>query len=66
MNHLEEQPEWCLDLTFMHSLLRLGYEFSDEQDVVTGKNIQGTELGWYLGAAFAMLGGGDLKCRVIA
>ncbi|KAE9398325.1 hypothetical protein BT96DRAFT_976456 [Gymnopus androsaceus JB14] len=66
MNHLEEQPEWCLDLTFMHSLLRLGYEFSDEQDIVTGKTIQGAELGWYLGAAIAMLGGGELKCRVIA
>jgi guanosine-diphosphatase len=66
MDDLEDRPEWCLDLTFMHSLLRLGYEFSDDRDVVIGKKIQDTELGWCLGATIAMVGGGDLKCRVIA
>jgi guanosine-diphosphatase len=65
MAELEDRPEWCLDLTFMHGLLRLGYEFSDERDVVIGKKIQDTELGWCLGATIAMVGG-DLKCRTIA
>ncbi|KIK54556.1 hypothetical protein GYMLUDRAFT_177097 [Collybiopsis luxurians FD-317 M1] len=62
---LEGRPEWCLDLTFMHGLLRLGYEFGDARDVVIGKKIQDTELGWCLGATIAMVGAGDLKCRAI-
>jgi len=63
MKELRDRPEWCLDLTFMHGLLRLGYEFEDMRDVVIGKQISGTELGWCLGATIAMVGG-DLKCRV--
>lgn len=63
MEELEGRPEWCLDLTFMHGLLRLGYEFDSEKEVVIGKKVAGTELGWCLGATLAMIGG-DLKCRV--
>ena len=63
MEELEGRPEWCLDLTFMHGLLRLGYEFGDEREVVLGKQIDGTELGWCLGATIAMVGG-ELSCRV--
>ncbi|KAK7449822.1 Guanosine-diphosphatase [Stygiomarasmius scandens] len=63
MKELRDRPEWCLDLTFMHGLLRLGYEFEDMRDVVIGKQIAGTELGWCLGATIAMVGG-DLKCRL--
>ena len=29
MAELEDRPEYCLDLTFMHSLLSLGYELAD-------------------------------------
>ena len=63
MEELEDRPEYCLDLTFMHALLRLGYEFGDSREVTIGKKIEGTELGWCLGATIAMVGG-DLKCRV--
>ena len=63
MVELEGRPEWCLDLTFMHGLLGLGYEFGD-RELAIGKHIEGTELGWALGATIAMVGGGDLKCRV--
>jgi len=63
MVELEGRPEWCLDLTFMHGLLRLGYEFGAERSVTIGKQIGGTELGWALGATIAMVGG-DLTCRV--
>ncbi|KAJ4475764.1 nucleoside phosphatase family-domain-containing protein, partial [Lentinula aciculospora] len=66
MEELEDRPEWCLDLTFMHSLLTLGYEFSDERNVFIGKKIQDTELGWCLGATIAIVGSGSLKCRLIA
>lgn len=63
MDELEDRPEYCLDLTFMHALLRLGYEFGDDKEVTIGKQIEGTELGWCLGATIAMVGG-DLKCRI--
>ena len=63
MAELEDRPEWCLDMTFMHALLRLGYEFGPERVVEIGKQIEGTELGWCLGATIAMVGG-ELKCRV--
>jgi len=63
MEELKGRPEYCLDLTFMHALLRLGYEFGDDREVAIGKQIDGTELGWSLGAAIAMVGG-DLTCRI--
>ncbi|KAF8869205.1 nucleoside phosphatase family-domain-containing protein [Infundibulicybe gibba] len=62
MVELEARPEWCLDLTFIHGLLRFGYEFEDEREVAIGNRIEGTEPGWCLGAAIAMVDG-DLKCR---
>lgn len=63
MDDLVGRPEWCLDMTFMHALLRLGYEFKDDRTVEIGKQIQGTELGWCLGATIAMVGA-ELKCRI--
>ncbi|EJC98915.1 uncharacterized protein FOMMEDRAFT_31496 [Fomitiporia mediterranea MF3/22] len=60
---LEGRPEWCLDLTFMHALLRLGYEFPAERGVRVEKKIEDTELGWCLGATIAIVGG-ELTCRV--
>jgi guanosine-diphosphatase len=63
MKELEGRPEMCLDLTFMHALLRLGYELDDAREVTIGKQVRGTELGWCLGATIAMVGG-ELKCRI--
>ncbi|KAF8882906.1 nucleoside phosphatase family-domain-containing protein [Gymnopilus junonius] len=54
LKELEDRPEWCLDLTFMHALLRLGYEFEDKKEVMIGKKVGGTELGWCLGAAIEL------------
>jgi guanosine-diphosphatase len=62
MKELKERPEYCLDLTFMHSLLRLGYEFGPERRIRIGKQVAGTELGWCLGATLAMVAG-ELTCR---
>ncbi|KAI1790205.1 nucleoside phosphatase family-domain-containing protein [Ganoderma leucocontextum] len=64
MKELEGRPEWCLDLTFMHALLRLGYEFSGDREIELGKQIDGTELGWCLGATIKMVTGAELKCKV--
>lgn len=63
MKELAGRPEWCLDLTFMYGLLRLGYEFEDTREVMIGKQLQNTELGWCLGATLAMVGG-SLSCRL--
>ena len=63
LEELQSRPEWCLDLTFMHALLRLGYEFPADRGVRVEKKIDGTELGWALGAGIALVGG-ELKCRV--
>ena len=62
MEELADRPEYCLDLTYMYVLLRTGYEFDDERAVEIGKQIDGTELGWALGAAIAMVGG-ELTCK---
>ena len=63
MAELGDRPEWCFDLTFMHALLRLGYEFKDTRKVAIEKKIQATELGWCLGPTIAMVHG-ELKCRI--
>jgi guanosine-diphosphatase len=62
IEELADRPEYCLDLTYMYVLLRTGYEFDDERAVDIGKQIDGTELGWALGAAIAMVGG-ELICK---
>lgn len=61
---LDDRPEWCLDLTFMYGLLRMGYEFGEERTVRVEKQVEGTELGWCLGAAIGLVGDGgfSLKC----
>ncbi|KAK7054490.1 Guanosine-diphosphatase [Paramarasmius palmivorus] len=64
MKELEDRPEWCLDLTFIHGLLRLGYEFDATREVTIGKKIKGTELGWCLGATIVLIGGADITCRI--
>jgi guanosine-diphosphatase len=62
MEELGDRPEYCLDLTYLYVLLRTGYEFKDRRAVEIGKQIDGTELGWALGAAIAMVGG-ELTCK---
>ncbi|KAJ2928205.1 hypothetical protein H1R20_g8880, partial [Candolleomyces eurysporus] len=61
MEEIERRPEWCLDLTFMYSLLRIGYEFEEANKVDIGQKIANKELGWCLGATIAMIGGEELK-----
>jgi guanosine-diphosphatase len=63
LDELHDRPEHCLDLTFMHALLRLGYEFSDDREVRIEKKIDGIELGWALGAGIALIDA-DIKCRI--
>lgn len=62
MAELEDRPEYCLDLTFMHALLRLGYELDEKRELVVEKKLRGVELGWSLGAGIAMLEKSTLTC----
>lgn len=39
MDQLEDRPEYCLDLTYMHALLKLGYEFQSDRVVEIGKQV---------------------------
>ncbi|KAI0716106.1 nucleoside phosphatase family-domain-containing protein [Cerioporus squamosus] len=64
MEELERCPEWCLDLTFMHALLHFGYGLDGDREIQLGTHVDGTELGWYLGASVAAIAGMELKCRV--
>jgi len=57
MEELRDRPEHCLDLSFMYTLLRLGYEFTDDRRVTIAKQIDSTERGWALGAGIALVGG---------
>lgn len=61
---LEDRPETCLDLSFMHGLLSLGYELGGEREVSIAKKLGGTELGWCLGAQLAVLDEDGLVCKV--
>lgn len=47
---LRGRPEYCLDLSFMLSLLHNGYDMPLDREVKTAKKIDGNELGWCLGA----------------
>lgn len=46
MEELRDRPEYCLDLTFMYSLLSLGYELEEEREIYMGKKVGQVELGW--------------------
>lgn len=46
-------PWQCLDLTYIYSLLRDGYQFEDSQPIVLAKKIKEMEVSWGQGLAFA-------------
>jgi guanosine-diphosphatase len=52
---LRKNPDWCIDLTFMYSLLSVGYGIPDDRHLKTAKKMDGIEIGWSLGAAIQML-----------
>lgn len=72
MEELADRPEYCLDLTFMHSLLSFGYELAEERTLRTGKKIDGVELGWSVFAfrcydrLMSMTGHWELRLRCLA
>ncbi|KAL1954483.1 hypothetical protein VTO42DRAFT_1125 [Malbranchea cinnamomea] len=65
LEELKGRPEYCLDLSFMFSLLHTGYEMPLDREVKTAKKIDGNELGWCLGASLPLLNkDSGWQCRV--
>ncbi|KAI8084100.1 nucleoside phosphatase GDA1/CD39 [Gilbertella persicaria] len=60
---LQDTPSYCLDLTYIHNLLKYGYDIPNDRLVRTAKKIRGAETGWCLGASIAMLDENKL-CQV--
>lgn len=52
---LADNPNWCLDVAYIYSLLRVGYQIDLQQPIVVTKQINGYEAGWSLGAALKLL-----------
>lgn len=61
---LEDRPESCLDLTFLTTLLHLGYELDETRSITVAKKLAGNELGWCLGAQLQVLQDGVICKRV--
>ncbi|KAK4521247.1 Mitochondrial succinate-fumarate transporter [Mucor velutinosus] len=60
---LRDKPDYCLDLTYIHNLLKFGYDIPNDRLVRTAKKIRGAETGWCLGASIAMIDEAKL-CQV--
>lgn len=60
---LQKMPDYCLDLTYIHNLLKFGYDIPNDRLVRTAKKIRGAETGWCLGASIAMIDEAKL-CQV--
>lgn len=63
---LQEEPHWCLDLSFITAMLHTGYNIPLHRELRTAKTIANNELGWCLGASLPLLNpkDGGWKCRV--
>ncbi|KAM9917533.1 hypothetical protein OXX59_009270, partial [Metschnikowia pulcherrima] len=66
VKELQEEPHWCLDLSFITAMLHTGYNIPLHRELRTAKKIANNELGWCLGASLPLLNpkDGSWKCRV--
>lgn len=62
---LKKNPQWCSELSYMHALLRTGYDIKGQRNVKIAKKINDNELGWCLGASLPLLDQKGWKCRQI-
>ncbi|KAI5952631.1 GDA1 [Candida jiufengensis] len=53
--NLNENPQWCLDLSFITAMLHTGYDIPLNRELRTAKKIDNNELGWCLGASLPLL-----------
>ena len=52
VKNLNEEPQWCLDLSFITAMLHTGYDIPLHRELKTAKTIDNNELGWCLGASY--------------
>ncbi|KAI8970697.1 nucleoside phosphatase GDA1/CD39 [Pilobolus umbonatus] len=52
---IKNNPNYCLDLSYIHALLRIGYDVPPDRLIRTAKKINDAETGWCLGASIAMI-----------
>lgn len=66
VKQLNEEPQWCLDLSFITAMLHTGYDIPLHRELRTAKTIDNNELGWCLGASLPLLdkSNGNWKCRI--
>ncbi|CAK9439214.1 uncharacterized protein LODBEIA_P34380 [Lodderomyces beijingensis] len=55
IDQLVEEPQWCLDLSFITAMLHTGYDIPLSRELRTAKTIDSNELGWCLGASLPLL-----------
>ncbi|KAG1446603.1 hypothetical protein G6F46_011872 [Rhizopus delemar] len=60
LEQLADEPDYCLNLSYIYNLLRFGYDIPSDRLIRTAKKIRGAETGWCLGASIAMLDQVDL------
>lgn len=66
VKNLNEEPQWCLDLSFITAMLHTGYDIPLHRELKTAKTIDNNELGWCLGASLPLLDKNNAKwtCRI--
>ncbi|PVU88232.1 hypothetical protein BB561_005963 [Smittium simulii] len=55
LKELKSESHYCLDLSYIYSLLKYGIGVSDERVLKTARKINDAETGWCLGAALSLL-----------
>ncbi|KAG2178836.1 hypothetical protein INT43_001682 [Umbelopsis isabellina] len=63
VKEVQSNPTYCLELTYLHELLKSGYGLPEDRMVKTAKKINDAETGWSLGASIAVLDEAQL-CRI--
>lgn len=65
IKQLNEEPQWCLDLSFITAMLHTGYDIPLHRELRTAKTIDNNELGWCLGASLPLLDkNSGWKCKI--
>ncbi|OUM57793.1 hypothetical protein PIROE2DRAFT_17106, partial [Piromyces sp. E2] len=52
---IKDDPYFCLDLTYLYTLLSYGYDIKTDKKILLAKKINDIETGWCLGATIQML-----------
>lgn len=55
VKELQDNPQWCGDLSYILSILHTGYDIPASREVRIAKKIKNNELGWCLGASLPLL-----------